>query len=453
MRFRSRRGAVRMIAAVLLVALVFSVPLWAHAVLPGQIRLARDQDHRVQWSLPLPVTVRSSQDGMLALNGAAVGPAGQRVHAAAPMSLAPLGLGKVELDFRLFGIIPVRRMTVDVVPPIKLVPGGHSIGVMLKSRGIMVVGYGPVHIGGQVVNPAREGGIEVGDVILAINGREATSEAQAAQLIEEAGQRGDPVQLQIRRRGQVLSRWVAPVRDDQTGRWKLGLYIRDGAMGIGTLTFYDPASGRYGALGHVIADGETNQPIQVREGRIVPASVTAIEPGRPGRPGEKIGIPGDTRDALGTIELNTHYGIFGAMTGPLQNPFFSSAVPVGMAGQVRPGKAEIITVVEEHKLERFEVEILRINAAADARGRNLVVRITDPRLLQRTGGIVQGMSGSPILQEGRLVGAVTHVFVNDPTRGYGVLMEWMLHEAGLLSHQAVGPGEHGLSGAAAFLLG
>lgn len=428
-------------AAAVLAVILLCLPLWAAAALPAHLRLAQDQDYRLRLHIPVPVTVRTQQSGLLALNGAEVGPTARRVATGGGFSLAPLALGQAHLDFKLFGWIPLRRMTVDVVPQMKLIPGGHSIGVLLRSRGMMVVGFGQVSPGPRRAgHPARDAGVEIGDVIVRMNGQEVTDEEQAAQMIDTAGRNGVPLYLELRRRGSVVHRMVQPVRDTETGQWRIGLYIRDGAMGIGTLTFYDPDSRRYGALGHIIADSETNEPIEVREGRIVPASVTSIQPGAPGHPGEKVGTPEDSSRWIGSIDLNTRYGIFGDLRQPLANPLIPGPIPVGMASQVQEGPAELITVVEDRTLERFAIEILRINRSADVAGKNLIVRITDPRLLGVTRGIVQGMSGSPILQGGRLVGAVTHVFVNDPSRGYGVLMEWMLHEAGLLRQpQAVRP--------------
>lgn len=428
---RLRGRALRLLGMIFSVAALVGVTVWAYAALPGTVRLAEGQDHELRWSLPLPVTVHSNNGQLLSVGGAPLGPEGRHVSAGAALQLNPQSAGAAELDFRLFGWIPFRRVTVSVIPPMHLIPGGHSIGVVLRSQGVMVVGYGPVHDpDGRLRHPGRAAGIEVGDVILRINGQEVGNETEAQQLVEATA--GRTLRLEILRRGQRLVRQVQPLQDAETGRWRLGLYVRDGAAGIGTLTFVDPVSGRYGALGHVIADSETQQPIQVRDGHIIRAAVTRIEHGEPGRPGEKVGFILEQDPAIGRIERNSPYGIFGTMLTTLENPLVPRSVPVGLSSQVHEGPAEIITVVSEQELERFDIEIVRVSTAAPE-GKNLVVRVTDPRLLALTNGIVQGMSGSPILQDGRLVGAVTHVFVNDPTRGYGVLIEQMLREAGLLS--------------------
>ncbi|MFO7173015.1 MAG: SpoIVB peptidase [Bacillota bacterium] len=439
------RGAARVLGLVLALAAVFSVPVWVLAALPGHIRVARDQSLHLGGYLPVPMTVRVAPAGILRVSGAESGPGEQRLGLGQPLQIQGLDPGRTRLDFRIFGLIPIRRMTVDVVPPLKLVPGGHSIGVVLRSRGVLVVGEAGIAVApGTTVYPAREGGIQVGDRILRIGNHEALSEALVQKEIEAAGRRGESVKVTLWRRGREITTQVRPVLDPQSGRWRIGLYIRDGAAGVGTLTFYDPGSGRYGALGHIIADSETGQPIPVRDGHIVRATVIDIDKGARGQPGEKVGeLTGPDR-WIGSIEQNTRFGIFGRLEAPLHNPLYPEPIPVAMAGQVRKGKAELLTVVGGERLERFEVEIVDLARSPGPDGRHMVLRVTDPRLLARTRGIVQGMSGSPIIQDGRLVGAVTHVFVNDPSRGYGVLIEWMLQEAGLLQPPASsGPGAPG----------
>lgn len=433
----STREKRRRVAGLCLVALILtlcSTPQFrAFVTFPDHVRLSQGQEQNIALRLPLRVTVRSDQDGVLALNGEALGAAGHRAALSAPLSIAALQTGQYTVDFRLFGLIPFRKMTVDVIPPIKVVPGGHSIGVVLRSQGVLVVGYGAIRDrDGTLHQPGKEGGIEIGDAIVAIGGKEVTSEEQAARLFEEGGRSGSPVPVTLKRKGKVLEREITPVKDRDSGRWRVGLYIRDGAAGVGTLTFYEPVSGKYGALGHVIADGETSQPIDVRDGHIVDAVVTSIQKGRRGSPGEKISVFKDEDNWLGSIEKNSRFGIFGRMHNAPANPHFPEPLPVAMASQVKEGPAEIVTVVDGQKLERFTVEIQRVMRQPTADGKNMIVKITDARLLEKTGGIVQGMSGSPILQDGKVIGAVTHVFVNDPTRGYGALIEWMLQEAGIL---------------------
>lgn len=437
MSTREKRRRVTGLCLVALILMLCSTPQFRSFVtLPDRVRLPQGAAQQLALQVPLRVTVRSSDSGALSLNG---------------QSIAALQTGQYQVDFRLFGLIPFRKMTVDVVPPVKVIPGGHSIGVLLRSRGVLVVGYAGVRDGkGTLQHPGKDAGIELGDAIISIGGKEVTGEEQAARLFEEAGKNGRSAAVTIKRKGRVLDKEVRPVKDKETGRFRVGLYIRDGAAGVGTLTFYEPVSGKYGALGHIIADGETNQPIELRDGHIVDSVVTSIQKGRKGAPGEKISTFKNEDNWLGTIEKNSRFGIFGTLHGPVKNPHFAEPVPVAMADQVKEGPAQIVTVVDGQKLERFNVQIQRVMRQPTAEGKNMIVKITDERLLAKTGGIVQGMSGSPILQDGRMVGAVTHVFVNDPTRGYGALIEWMLQEAGVLPAQGTSRREDSLPGLSFF---
>jgi stage IV sporulation protein B len=434
----STREKRRKVAGLCLVALILALcgtpQFRTYVNLPDRVRLPQGQVQDFVFRMPFHVTVRADRAGALALNGNQLGVGGLGARLAAPISVTALQMGETSLDMRLFGLLPMRRMTVDVVPPVKVIPGGHSIGVLLRSQGVIVVGYAGIrNADGALLQPGKDGGIELGDTILRIGGREVVSQEQAGRLFEEAARTNGSTELTVKRKGKLLTRTIRPVKDSETGRWRVGLYIRDGAAGVGTLTFYDPASGRYGALGHVIADGETSQPIDVRDGHIVASQVTAIQKGRKGVPGEKIGSFIDEDNWLGSIEKNSRFGIFGSMHEQVSNPLFPEPLPVAMASQVKEGPAEIVTVVDGQKLEKFQIEIVRLMRQPTAEGKNMIVKITDPRLLAKTGGIVQGMSGSPILQDGKVVGAVTHVFVNDPTRGYGALIEFMLQEAGVIS--------------------
>ena len=210
-------------------------------------------------------------------------------------------------------------------------------------------------------------------------------------------------------------------------RYRIGLYVRDGVVGVGTLTFWDPQTREYAALGHIIIDADTRQDIKVLSGQIVSASVQSIKPGRPGRPGEKIGVFDSDGTIRGNIIKNTGYGIFGRIDEEISNPLHRYSMEVGYAHQVKKGKAQIYTVINGNDIEAFDIIIEKVYPERQ-NGKGMVIRVTDQRLLNVTGGIIQGMSGSPIVQNNRIVGAVTHVFLNDPQRGYGVFMDNMLSE-------------------------
>jgi stage IV sporulation protein B len=319
---------------------------------------------------------------------------------------------------------------VSVVPQIKVVPGGQSIGVLIRSQGVTVVGHSAVlDEYGNHVNPS--GALKEGDVILKVDGVVLRSDGQFREAVAQAGASGKPMTMEVERGGQTFVTSVNPVYCKDTLRFRVGLLIRDSTAGIGTLTFYEPESKVYGALGHMVTDYGSTVPIEISDGEIIDADVQSIHRGKRGQPGEKIGILVDDKKINGTITKNSRLGIFGDLKNFMAKEAYNEPIPVAMADQIHEGQAEILTVIEGDKIENFQIDILKINTLARQDGKALVIKITDQRLLEKTGGIVQGMSGSPIIQDNKLVGAVTHVFVNDPTKGYGIPAEWMLEESGL----------------------
>ncbi|HEY8449321.1 MAG TPA: SpoIVB peptidase [Bacillota bacterium] len=430
---RHRRRWAGVLLVVLILAGSFTPPFRAAMNFPERVAIPAGDSVQIRLGLPFAVRVEADRSGMIQVNGLALGDRAMTIVAQA-LSLRPLATGQVTLDLKLFGIIPFRQLTVDIVPPLRVYPGGQSIGVLLRTDGVLVVGHAPVRgADGQIHDPARDAGLAVGDRIVRLDGRPVENVEQVAERIHRAGDAGRAIDLEVVRNGRRFQTRVSPVYDREHGRYLIGVWIRDSSAGVGTLTFYEPQTGIYGALGHTVLDADTGEPLPVAGGRIVPADVVEVNRGAQGRPGEKIGVFEATSPTLGDVRRNTPYGLVGRLSVSLGHPLFEEPIPVGLASRVQPGPAEILTVVEGQRLQRFTVEIERI-LGNHAGGKNMIVHVTDPDLLAVTGGIVQGMSGSPILQNGRLVGAITHVFVNDPTRGYGVFIEWMIRESGLLDH-------------------
>lgn len=340
--------------------------------------------------------------------------------------------GEANLKLKLFGIIPVKNIELNVIPRLRLIPGGHAIGILLKANGITVVGFSPIEdLKGIKHSPAKEGGVEVGDIIEAVEGVALASDEEVSMFIDKIARQGKPVNLSIKRGNSRFNVKVTPVYCKSSKRYRIGLYIRDSTAGVGTLTFFDPVTQTYGALGHVISDADISRQIVKGEGRIVDARIKGIQQAIKGQPGEKIGTFQSNQGVFGDIRKNTNYGIFGTLNADLQNKHYREAIPIAFAEEVKVGSAKILTVISGNEIEQFDIEITKINSLRTANGRNLLIRITDPKLLKLTGGIIQGMSGSPIIQDGYLVGAVTHVLVNEPTRGYGILAETMLLETDL----------------------
>lgn len=423
------------VVAALVLILAISMPLNIRSKLSHDIRLFEGQEHMLSLQAPLNLYIRADKDGILNINGS---PAGSEAHNLLSLrndlELTGISSGIVNLEFSLFnGLIPIRQLTVSVLPEKNVIAGGHSIGIKLHEEGVIVAGYYYLNQAGSedVISPAEAAGIKIGDVILTLNGYLLKDIDRAASIIQRESAKG-AIQIEVKRRGEPYNFVVQPTLCQDAGEYRIGLYIRDTAAGVGTLTFYDPHSGFYGALGHVITDIDTREALEINDGAIVQADVVNIKMAQRGQPGEKAGIFREGQSKLGTIEKNTYSGIYGSIEDPgrFQTPY-SNLLPVALAFQVETGPAEMLTVLEGNKIESFMVQIERVTNQNRASDKGMIIRIVDEHLLEVTGGIVQGMSGSPIIQNGRIVGAVTHVFVNDPARGYAIYAEWMLNESGV----------------------
>ncbi len=305
-----------------------------------------------------------------------------------------------------------------------VIPLGRAVGIKLFSDGVLVVGLSPVETDEGACYPGRDSGLKTGDLITHINGEEVDTIEEIQQAVTE--QAGEPLAIQAVRDERQIQLTAAPVENNQ-GVYQLGVWLRDSMAGIGTMTFYDPDTGIFAALGHGINDVDTATLMPLETGGIMPATVSDVKKGTSGQPGELHGDFDLTQD-LGTLYANTSRGIFGHLA---HQELTEGLEPVLVAGrdEVKEGEATILSNVQGDQVEEFSIQITRVNSSGGD-NRSLMIQVTDPRLLQATGGIVQGMSGSPILQNGKLVGAVTHVLINDPTRGYGILAEDMLAQAG-----------------------
>lgn len=419
-----------LLLAGLILAVSNTKPIAEWVQLPQQIRLFEGTSTAWSLDLPVTVTVATSNSKVAAVHGI---PHQSLVawNLSKPLRIDSVSQGDAELQLRLFGKLPLKSIHVSVLPHLEVIPGGQSIGVKIKSNGIMVVGYNLVKNGEQSTSPGEQASIKIGDVIDQINHITIKSVEQASQIIDQTGRKHQVLTMRVLRNQQPITIQVHPRLDKDTGTYRIGLYIRDSAAGVGTLTFYDPTHKTFGSLGHVITDMDTGRPISVGEGQVVHATVTSIDKGESGQPGEKRGIMVDEKKILGSINKNTDFGVFGKMTSAPDHGLIRKPVPVALAEQVHEGPATILTVVKGQKVEEFQVQIVNVMHQKFPATKSMIIKVTDPRLLSKTGGIIQGMSGSPILQDGKLVGAVTHVFINDPTQGYGVFVEWMLRDSGV----------------------
>jgi len=301
-----------------------------------------------------------------------------------------------------------------------IVPGGAAVGVAISTQGVLVVGLGE--------GPGMQAGLRAGDLLLSVNGIPLEDAAVLTDAVTAA--EGQPLSLLIDRDGRERTVMVTPRFDQTAGSWRLGLWVRDSTAGVGTLTYYDPTNGAYGALGHAITDTDTGSILPVRQGGLLQAEIVDVRRGQRGAPGELRGSFLREQVRLGTVKKNNVFGIFGALDSPWQNPLYPNGLPVGDRSRVHTGAASILSTVNGSEIREYAVEIIQVIRQSIPAPKSLVLRVTDERLLSATGGIVQGMSGSPILQDGQIIGAVTHVFVSDPTQGYGVYIDWMLEESG-----------------------
>ncbi|MBA9027374.1 SpoIVB peptidase [Peribacillus huizhouensis] len=421
----------RIIGGILLVSLLMLglyQPLREYFLIPKKIVLFEGEQYSIRNNLAVHATTYSNENGVTVQDEPGL------------LTLGADKPGTSELLLDVAGF-PVKKVDVHILKDFKVTPGGQSIGVKLNTLGVLVVGHHLVETGQGKKSPGETAHVMIGDIITKINGQTIKKMSDVTPYVQQAGEKGEPLQLVISREKEIIETKLLPLKDENEGTYKLGLYIRDSAAGIGTLTFYHPETKKYGALGHVISDMDTKKPIVVKDGQIVQSTVTSIEKGSNGDPGEKLARFSSNKEVIGNINRNSPFGIFGQMKKEVGNGIADQPLPITLSHEVKEGPAKILTVLEGSKVEEFDVEIVSTIPQKFPAIKGIVLKVTDKKLLEKTGGIVQGMSGSPIIQNGKLVGAVTHVFVNDPTSGYGVHIEWMLNEAGIDIYEKSGAKE------------
>lgn len=353
----------------------------------------------------------------------------ESIQAMDSSTFVPTQTGDTKLTYKFAGL-PIKQVDLSVLEDKKIIPGGQSVGIQLHTVGVLVVGHHLVNSEEGEASPGEDADINVGDIIVKINGEDIHDMKEVKPFVETAGKNGEALDITLKRGEKEIETTLNPAVDKEN-EYKIGLYIRDSAAGIGTMTFYDPETKSYGALGHVISDMDTKKPIEIHEGTIVGSQVTSIEKGGNGTPGEKQATFSVKENKLGTVTKNSPFGVFGELEKSISNKKYDKPMSIALSHEVKEGPAKILTVIDGEKVEEFDVKVVSSIPQKSPATKGMVIQITDPKLLEATGGIVQGMSGSPIIQDDKIIGAVTHVFVNDPTSGYGVHIEWMLQEAGI----------------------
>ena len=409
---RSGRGVLGLMLALAMVAALGSPGVRACGELPDTLSLTAGSNAVLNINLPGSVRLDAgdTQATLRQSDGALEIQAGSQS-------------GSANLVFRLLGVLPVKTVELEVAEERRLIPGGKSVGIAIGTDGLVVVGTSDL---GQAASPAERAGLRSGDVITAVNGVDvASSEELSAQL-----EPGEAAELQVARNGRTLTLSLTPEADPRDGELRIGAWVRTSTAGVGTLTYVDPEDMRFGALGHAISDVDTGVTLPVAEGALYESEIVQINPGQRGAPGEIVGDFLSRAEQIGAVTTNCDRGIYGdSYSGDLSELPYPEGLPVATRSQIHTGAAQILTTLDDD-VRSFDCEIERVESGDGAQTRALTLHVTDPELIARTGGIVQGMSGSPIIQDGRFVGAVTHVLVNDPTRGYGIFIESMLDAAG-----------------------
>lgn len=335
--------------------------------------------------------------------------------------------GTANAKLKIFNFLPVKNVTVNVVPDKKVIPSGEAIGVKIQTKGVLVVGLSSITSeDGKKRSPAADAGFEIGDTILEINNQKIEKDRDITNMVNT--NKEESLNFLIERKGSQQNIDVKPVKSLEDSVYRIGLWVRDNIAGVGTMTFIDPDTSTFGALGHGITDIDSGVLVDISKGSVLKSKVASVQKARKTVPGEIVGIFYESQDPYGEIYKNTNFGIYGRLNlEKRQN--LADSIPIALSYQVREGPAKILTTIDGNKVEEFDIEIQKVNRQNTSNNKSMLLKVTDQRLLDITGGIVQGMSGSPIIQDGKLVGAVTHVLVNDPTRGYGIFIEWMLDEA------------------------
>ncbi len=330
-------------------------------------------------------------------------------------------VGKVNFNLSLFNLFKIKDVSVNVIPKTRVVPVGEAIGMKLYTDGVLVVGMSEI----EGKKPYENTGIQEGDRIIQINENDISNTAELMKQVNASN--GEKIHIKYIHEEETVTASMKPVKNN-SNEYKLGLWVRDAAAGVGTLTFYEPSTKMFATLGHGILDVDTSDLITIANGELVTTNILSIEKGKKGTPGEIRGTI-ESGYTIGQISKNTEFGVYGVLNTPSYISISpNDAIDVAYREEIQTGKAEIICELENGKREKYYIEIQKIFTGNNEDNKSMLLKVTDERLLEKTGGIVQGMSGAPIIQNGKFVGAVTHVLVNDPTMGYGVFADIMIKQ-------------------------
>lgn len=419
-KYKSKPKIIGLFFCISLLFIFFTYIITFYIYLPNSINVQQGSTRSLQYSLPLKATIVPDNISVVKVNNEEVRE-NITVSLSEPVTISSEEHGQAYMRINMFGF-PLKTVTVDVVPAAEVIPCGMTIGVKISTEGILVLGTGYVNgVNGEAHKPA-DGVLRSGDLILGANGKELNGKNE---LISEIEKSEGEITLKIKRGDKTDDVKIIPVAGASDKKRKIGVWVRDQTQGIGTITYYNPDSGRFGALGHGIIDVDTKELLSIKSGEVYKSSITSVKKGKKGSPGE---LMGDIfkNNVIGNIKSNNPHGIFGFIYNMNSGNLAKGKMKTALSGEVHEGPAEILSNIDGDKIEAYDVYIESVNKITGDESKGMVVKITDPDLLSKTGGIVQGMSGSPIIQDDKLIGAVTHVFVQDPTKGYGIFIENML---------------------------
>ncbi|TCT16931.1 stage IV sporulation protein B [Natranaerovirga pectinivora] len=409
----------------LLFTIIYGSNQYINLYIPDEMKLIVDRDESFEFNVPIQAHFTSEKQGVLSINESNVPK--DRINLSEPFSVRSSETGEISVQLKLFGIIPIKNVKVNVISQDELIPAGLTVGVVVSTNGVMVLGTGVVNgADGLNYEPAK-GVLKTGDYIIKINDTKINSKEELVEHINIYGEKD--ITLTINRNGDIKNVNVTPIKSMGDNDYKLGIWVRDDTQGIGTITYIDEKDNRFGALGHGITDADTKQLISVADGEILETRITSITKGQRGFPGEISGvIIKDKENILGSVDKNTEYGIFGNVNEAIFNHIERKPLKIGLKHEIEVGQAFIRSFVDE-EIKDYEIKITKVYLGNGDINKGMIIEVVDEGLLERTNGIVQGMSGSPIIQNDKIIGAVTHVFIQDSTRGYGTFIENMLRVA------------------------
>lgn len=380
----------------LAIAVIQGFTLYTQAILPDHYYVAAGETLTIHSGIP--ITPQPSRDSL-------------------PQEAYTIAGNSYNVNLKLPGGINVKQVQVQVVDREMVIPGGYPFGIKMFTEGVIVVGMSDIPCNGVAQNPAKAAGIKVGDIIISMNGHAVQTNEDVGEIVASSG--GNTICVELQRGGTQMTCAMQAVKSDD-GIYRAGIWVRDSSAGIGTMTYYNPTSNVFAGLGHAICDVDTGNIMPLHSGEIVDVKITGVNKGRSGSPGELRG--NFINHKTGDLIINSPVGIFGIGTTP---PHHTDPVPLATRCEVMEGPASIWCTLNDGVPKKYAIQIESVSIGENNPTKNMVIRVVDSELLAKSGGIVQGMSGSPIIQNGKLVGAVTHVFVNDPTRGYGIFVENM----------------------------